>query len=315
MDDGPLTPAQQQVLDQLGADVAHRPSFPADLRQLLRARLEAGLAPSKRQLGDGETLFVSKHSLGMVHGCEAHYLAERDERFEVTMPMVLGTVTHKAVELSVNWRGEVVPAELIEHAIAGLEAGDSWATEFIQTRTERERAELRSDAVERFTGFLESFPPLKVAWRPVTESRSSVELLDGKVVLRGKVDLALGQARGTTAGKVLIDFKTGRSFSRHLDDLRFYALLETMRVGVPPRLLASFYLERGELVTEQVTTRLLDSTEARVVDGVRRMIDLVSAERSPVKRPGSACRWCPILSGCSEGQGHLAGNETNELEW
>lgn len=309
MTDAALTPAQQTVLDQLGADASRRPTFDADLRDLLRARLEAGLAPSKRQIPDGETIFVSKHSLALVHGCEAHFLADREQKFEVSLPMVIGTVTHKAVELWLNWRGEVIPADLIEHSIASLETGDSWATDFIQTRSEREKAELRSDAVERFTTFVECFPPLRSAWRPVTESRSTVELLDGMVVLRGKVDLSLGQPRGTTAGKVLVDFKTGRVVARHLDDLRFYALLETMRVGVPPRMLASYYLDQGQLITEEVTTRLLDATEARAVDGIRRMIDLISAERDAVKRPGPSCRWCPILDSCAEGQAHLRGDE------
>ncbi len=315
MTDGPLTPAQQKVLDQLGADAAHRPTFDRDLRALLRARLDAGLAPSRQQLRDDEVVFVSKHSLGLVHGCEAHYLADRDEKFEVTLPMVIGTVTHKAIELSLHWQGEIIPADLVEHAIASLEHGDSWTTDFIQTRSEREKAELRSDAVERFTTFSECFPPLKAGWRPVTESRSTVELLGGKVLLRGKVDLSLGQARGSTAGKVLIDFKTGRYFPRHTDDLRFYALLETLRVGVPPRMLASYYLDQGELVTEEVTTRVLDATEARVIDGVRRMIDLVSSERAAVKRTGPACRWCPISAACIEGRAYLAGDDTDDHLW
>ncbi|MDH3753269.1 MAG: PD-(D/E)XK nuclease family protein [Acidimicrobiia bacterium] len=300
-----LTPAQQQVLDQLGADADHRPSFPTDLRQLLRARLEAGLAPSMHQLPPDETVFVNKHKLNLVHGCEARFLAEEEAPFEPNLAMVVGVVAHKAVELSINWRGEIVPAELVDQAVASIEHGEYWATDFLQSRTDRELAELRSDAVERFATFSECFPPLKSAWRPVTESRTTVELFDGRLVLRGKVDLTLGHARGNTAGKVLIDLKTGRFFSTHLDDLRFYALLETMRVGVPPRQLASYYLDQGELVPEQVTTRLLDTTEARVIDGIRSMIDLLTDEREPVKRPSGACRWCPILSTCNEGQDHL----------
>lgn len=306
-----LTPAQQTVLDQLGADRSRRPSFDTDLRDLLRARLEAGLAPSRRQLGD-QTVLVNKRSLSLVHGCEAHYLADIDAPFEVRQPMVIGTVTHKAVELSINWRGEVVPGDLVDHAVASLEHSDSWVTDFLQTRSERERAELRSDVVERFTMFAETFPPLRAGWRPVTEAGLRVELADGQVILRGKVDLTLGQPDGTVAGKVLIDFKTGRTRPAHLDDLRFYALLETLRVGVPPRLMASYYLDQGKLVAEAVTTRILDATEARVVDGIRRMIDLVTDEREPVKRPGPSCRWCPLLDTCPEGRTHLAGDDTDD---
>jgi hypothetical protein len=79
----------------------------------------------------------------------------------------------------------------------------------------------------------------------VLEGKVRAELFDARVVLSGKTDLALGQADGTTAGKVLIDFKTGGFSPAHIDDLRFYALLETLKIGTPPRLLASYYLEAG----------------------------------------------------------------------
>ena len=69
-----LNPAQQQVLDLLGAVGAERPQFDAELRDELRAELEHGLEPLVRHLPDGESLFVSKHKLSQVHGCEARLL-------------------------------------------------------------------------------------------------------------------------------------------------------------------------------------------------------------------------------------------------
>ena len=70
-------------------------------------------------------------------------------------------------------------------------------------------AELRSSAGDRVSKFFECFPRLKPVWRPVTESSQYVELLDARVVLRGKVDLTLGTATaseaGNHAGKVVID--------------------------------------------------------------------------------------------------------------
>ena len=301
-----LTPAQLHVLELIGPRPDDHPDFDPQLRLLLRSRLEAGVRVSLPQLADDQVIFVNKHALNMVHGCEARYVAEQKQKFEPTLPMVIGTVVHKAIELSVHWQGEVVPAAIVNDAIAVLEYGDSWTTDFIQTRSEREKAELRSEAVERFASFVETFPPLKQGWRPVTESRVTLELLDGRIILRGKVDLTLGHPHGNTAGKVLIDFKTGRYFSSHIDDLRFYGLLEAIKTGVPPRMLASFYLDQGELHPESVTIHALDSAEARLADGIRKMIDLQTEEREAIKVTGPPCRWCPVSATCSEGGAYLA---------
>ena len=301
-----LTPAQLHVLELIGSRPDDHPDFDPQLRLLLRSRLEAGVRVSLPQLADDQVIFVNKHALNMVHGCEARYVAEQKQKFEPTLPMVIGTVVHKAIELSVHWQGEVVPAAIVNDAIAVLEYGDSWTTDFIQTRSEREKAELRSEAVERFASFVETFPPLKQGCRPVTESRVTLELLDGRIILRGKVDLTLGHPHGNTAGKVLIDFKTGRYFSSHIDDLRFYGLLEAIKTGVPPRMLASFYLDQGELHPESVTIHALDSAEARLADGIRKMIDLQTEEREAIKVTGPPCRWCPVSATCSEGGAYLA---------
>jgi len=138
----------------------------------------------------------------------------------------------------------------------------------------------------------------------VTESRLRLEIHD-RFVLSGKVDLALGQAEGDLAGKVLIDLKTGGFSPQHLDDLRFYALIEAIRLGTPPRRLATYYLDQGRFLPEDVTDDLLFSTVARVNDGVARMLDLAAERRTPSVVPSTACRWCSVLDDCDEGQRHL----------
>ena len=70
-----------------------------------------------------------------------------------------------------------------------------------------------------------------------------VDLCDERIVLRGKYDLALGRAQGTEARVLIVDFKTGDRHGSHLDDLRYYALLETIRNGVPPFRVATYYLD------------------------------------------------------------------------
>ena len=311
-----LTPVQQRTLDELGASGAERPSFGTDLGRRLRFDLEAGLRPVLEDLAPDEDMQLSKHLLARIHGCEVRLLAEDAEgdKFVVTVPIARGTIAHKAIELGIHWPSEPLPLALVDEAIASLANTDHWLTDFLQTCTDADRAELRSTAGDRVAKFFECFPPLEPRWRPVTESTQIVDLLGGRVRLRGKVDLTLGVARGTTAGKVVIDLKTGAPNPVHRDDLQFYALLDAIRVGVPPRLVASFYLDLGEARTELVTEDVLDTTVARTVDAARRLTALRAGTAVPAYRPSYACRWCTALPGCNVGRAWLTddGDLTDE---
>jgi hypothetical protein len=127
----------------------------------------------------------------------------------------------------------------------------------------------------------------------------------GSLVLVGKVDLLLGRTRGNEAGKVIIDLKTGRFHASHLDDLRFYALVETLRLGVPPRLVAGYYLDDASARPEAVTEGSLRAALARTADGVTAIVELRHGERAPGRRPGPPCWWCPIAADCEPGQAWL----------
>lgn len=300
-----LTPAQRRTLDELGAGASDRPTFDADLADRLRADLEEGLAEVVADLGPDEDLALSKHLLSRIHGCEVRFLAEDDLEFQVSTPVARGAVAHKAIELGVHWRGDAAPLELVDEALARLTASEHWLTDFLQRATEADRAELRGTAGDRVAKFFECFPPLKKHWRPVTESAQYVELAGGRVVLRGKVDLTLGQAQGMQAGKVVIDLKTGAPNPAHRDDLRFYALLDALRIGVPPRMVASFYLDQARAHTEPVTVPVLEAAVARTVDGVRRVVAVRAGTAAPAHRPGFGCRWCPVLADCTVGRSWL----------
>ena len=197
--------------------------------------------------------------------------------------------------------------ELVDEAIARL-VGDGLAPtqRFLAGLSTADRADLRAGATDLVTKFLECFPPLRTAWRPVTESRVLVALFGGAVVLAGKTDLTLGRLHGTEPRKVIIDFKSGRPALTHREDLRFYALLETCRMGVPPRKVASYYLDSAEAHAEDVTDALLQSAVRRTVDGIVKIVELTRLGRTPTKQPGWVCRWCPQVEDCPEGQAELA---------
>lgn len=301
----PLNPAQQEVLDLLGANPDERPTFPPSLKSTLRADLEDALRDLASEIRPEEPMFVNKHALAMVHGCERRYLAETEQVFEWSPPLARGTIAHKAIELSMHQRHRPIPLDLVDEAMNRLERSDDSISVWLSTCSETERAEVRAFANERVATFLECFPPLKSSWSPVTEARMRVELLDHRIILSGRSDLTLGRADGRTAGKVIIDFKTGSMSPTHLDDLRFYALLETLRIGTPPRVAASYYLDAGSLQSEAITESVLHASVARTTDGIRKLHELAIGTRAPVIRPSWGCRWCPIRNQCEEGLAHL----------
>ncbi len=299
--------AQQSVITLIGANREQRPVFESGLRDRLAAELNQQLEPTAARLTEDDPLFVSKYRLSSVHGCEARFVAEEDEPFAWSVPMARGTVVHKAIELSVTWRGEPAPIDIVNEAIARLENDDGSLADFLQGCSEADLADLRAQVNALFADFQEDWPPLKPGWRPVAESRVRVELSGRRVVLSGKVDLTLGRSDGHVAGKVLVDFKTGGFHLSHMEDLRFYALLEAIKHGTPPRLVATYYLDQARFQVEPVTVEMLDAAVARTVDGAARIVALAEHPVDTVKRTGPDCRWCPLLEGCTEGTEHLEG--------
>ena len=297
-----FNPAQQEVLKQLGALPKDRPTFSGGLGADLRSTLEKKIENHLADLPTGEDLFLSKHRLTQVHGCETKFLAEEAEDFVWRVPIARGTIVHKAIELSINWRREIEPGNLIDEAISRFEEDSGNFGHWLRGCDEIERAELRSQSLDTFTKFLECWPPLKPAWRPVTESRIRADLCNDRLILAGKVDLTLGVAQGEQAGKVIVDFKTGTFTPTHHEDLRYYALVETLRIGIPPRLVASYYLDKASFVPENITEELLDSTVMRIIKGVERLIALIYKKEPPGLSPGPSCRWCSLLNDCKTGQ-------------
>lgn len=307
------TPAQEATLAAVRADPDDRPTFPSDLRDRLRRVLEEELAGPATALPDGSSLRVTKRALHGIHGCEGRWVAEDDADFTVSAPMVVGAVAHKAIELGIHRREAAEPGHLVDRALRSLSGTERWMGDWLERCDEDERAEVRAAAVARVAAFDEIWPPLDTRWRPVTESSVWADLLGRRISLSGKVDLTLGHPEGSTARKVIVDLKTGRFSLHHRDDLRFYALVETLRIGTPPRAVATSYLESGEIHVEPVTEEMLETAVARTVDGVERIVAVRFGGDEPVLRPSPSCRWCPVLDACDVGRAHLAAED--ELAW
>jgi CRISPR/Cas system-associated exonuclease Cas4 (RecB family) len=295
-----LNPAQNSVIELLGRS-SDRAPLADELVEELVADLVDGIEAKAGAIDPATPLWVSKHSLTTIHGCEAHFLAD-DSAFSWTVAAARGIVAHKAIEVLIHYRGEPHPASLVDEAMARL-IDDEMAPvgKFLASLEEFDRAELRALAVDRVTAFQESFPPLKAQWSPRTESKSRVELADGRVVLSGKTDLTLGRAEN----KVIIDLKSGRPMPHHREDLRFYALLETVKLGAAPRKLASYYLDSARTHPEDVGEAVLRAAVHRTVRGVEQIVAITRGGVEPGRRPGPQCRWCPLQPTCDVGTAAL----------
>jgi hypothetical protein len=271
-----------------------RPTFGRDLAKELRADLRRALEAVDERLGlAGIELHISKSGLSQVHQCERNW---SNPDFEWSTATARGWIAHKAIELGVFATGDRAPRDLVDMALdRQLQEQDDLGRWLLEAPAE-EVAELRAEATNHVSAFEECFPPLKAKWRPRTECPVKHQI--GQVVLRARVDLALGRSEGDRAGMLIVDFKTGRPYPAHMDDLRFYALVETLRIGVPPFRVASYYLDTATWHAEDITDDLLAITVRRVADGAVKMAELKLSEREATFTPGPACRWCSVRTAC-----------------
>jgi CRISPR/Cas system-associated exonuclease Cas4 (RecB family) len=297
-----LTPIQLKTLEALRR--APEPLlFDPDLIADVRTEMRSALDEFAERLRPNQQVWINKHAIATVLDCEEFHLVPDD--FEWRPATAKGQVAHRAIQLSLSWRGEANPTDLVDEAMARLADEERGIGAWIAALSPADEADLRGQSVERVTKFMECFPPLDKRSNPMTES--SVRWPnDGPIVLSGKVDLVLGRPAGSESRKVIIDLKTGRPSARHRQDLGFYALLETLVRSVPPRRLATFYLDAGEAQAEDVSERLLRTSVRRTLDGINAIVELQAEGRPPVRRPGVTCRWCPLADSCDEGQAYLA---------
>lgn len=292
--DEALNPSQRNVLEHLGAKLTDRPLFSEKLQNELREELSRRLDRFQSLIPKTETLFVSKFHLNQIMRCERQFLADREATFEWSVPTARGLISHKAIELSVFWAQDIDPLSLVDEALSRCSAGDDALAKWLLSLSDGDHSQLRSDINNRVAAFLESWPPLRREWRPMLEAPIRTEFAQGSIILSGKVDLSLGRPLGNTAGKVIVDFKTGGFYSSHREDLRFYALLESIRLGVPPRMVATYYLDRAEFSSEHITENVLESALFRVEDGIEKMVNIVFKKEEP---QNCSSEWCGICFG------------------
>jgi len=295
-----LTEPQRRTLDQLIG--AERPVFPADLSQRLRDRIE----DAARGLEVTDPIWLGKERLTDRERCEGMFwskLTGEGPPFAHNRATAVGVVQHRAIEVIVGARDALDPHEAAFLAAERTADKEDRFREYWRDLARPEQDDLLMEVARRTALFEGSFPPLRELRRdlaPLTELSMKSELLGGSLVVSGKVDLCLGRpdrVEPMRAQRLLIDLKTGGAYPQHAEDNRAYALLHTLRFGVPPYRVASFFLEGGTWQAEDVGEEMLFHAAERVIATARTAASL-RAGRAPTLTPGRWCAWCPRADVC-----------------
>jgi hypothetical protein len=289
-----LTTVQRRTMESL-IGTSQRPAFPLSLAERLRDRIEEAV----RALDLSEPLWLGKSNLTDLGRCEGFFqavLAGERTPFVHSPRTAAGKLFHKSIELEVSCRDELPSRELASVAVERLEE-DAQFTSYWGGLDRMRHDELIVQAAKVVDLFRSSFPPLRPFRRelaPVPEARLRAELLGGALVLSGQIDLLLGAATSDgRATRLAIDLKSsGRGWPEYPEDMRFYALLMTLRFGIPPYRVATVFLESGEWQAEDITQELLVHAADRVITAARTAASL-SGGRPPKLTAGRYCEWCP----------------------
>src|SRR5581483_11119908 len=261
--------------------------------------LEDAAAPAA-DLPPGVTVRMSKGRLRAVLLCEGHLVATLGaDDGGTSMELVAGVLLDRLFGLVVFGCHVEAP---VEDALAAADiAGDGDLRERWESLTTEEQDEVRSQVEAVGRALAERWPPLPSNAFPRLQEPLRAALAGGRLVLSGRVDLALGRPTAVRVGTTLVDVKSGRR--RHDDslDADFYAVLETIRHRAPPFQSGNYYMRDGGLDLIAYDESRMEAATVRVAEGVRRMVRLASGG-VPELTPNPLCPWCPAFGSCGPGR-------------
>ena len=308
------TPAHERLVTDLLAWDAPRPVGDPGLRDRLLADLEAGLAEVAGRVPAGDRLFLGKSSLSALV-CDGRYLDRRDSPFTWSPQLAAGKLAHRAIELDHAVRRDTAPDEVVartwHEAVTARDALADW----LNALDGMEAARLRHVAEQRVTDFRDTWPVLPPQAHLRLEHRIDATLAGGRVLVRGTPDLTIGGVRDDRCRMLLVDLKTGRRNPvAERQDLRLYALLATLKYGLPPFRWATYYVSEGAWDAEDLDPPLLQGAVDRVVDSARRAVELEfhrPAEADLRLVGGAWCRFCGRRDTCPAVPDDLLGDEAS----
>jgi hypothetical protein len=291
-----LTPSQVDTFDRLLALGAERPMAPAGLVDELRAKIEQGTSAALDRWTE-RSLWLGKSQLTQALRCEGQTLAEASSpRARGLHPATaVGIVSHRAVQMASTHPG-LAPLHYVEQGIAAALAEDGFR-EFWTQAPLAEQSDLTMQMVSRTTAFLDSWPPLDPSWSWRFEEPCQAKV--GSLTLGARIDLVLGRPRGDGRQTMLLcDLKTGSLSDHHITEADFYALVATLRYGVPPFRSTVYSLASGTWTDPDIDAIRLHRAADQVVQATNSIVDVLTSARRPELTGGMWCRWCPARDTC-----------------
>jgi len=263
----PVPTTGADVLASIRGTASHRHRVDPGLSGGLRDWLEDGLC--SLSAGLVTPLVVNKQTL---RDALIGRVDPRNTQATITDSMALGSV------MDALFRQLVTTGHFDDPMKDGIDAlridpRRSDVVDFVHGLTGQQLVDFQNELNAQATILLTRWPRLSPAWLPRTQERIAIPLAGGDVVLVGVVDLIVGAPSSGRASVGLIELKSGRARVEDRDDLRFYALLETLRSGAAPFRLATFYSRTGQVDAEDVDDELLTSSLRRVLTAIGRMVE------------------------------------------
>lgn len=301
-----LNPVQLRVAEELLAVAEERPVADLSWAADLAARIEDGLQGHTARIGPAH-MWVTKSAIAGALGCEAHYVATKDD-FRWSRQSVKGVIVHGAIALAAGGSDaeahDLADAAFDEAVHAGGRSLGLW----VAALSHDERATLVAESVVDIAAFLCSFPPLDRALHAFAEYPLGARVGRGRVRVSGRVDLAVGSPRRGPDGKLrrrrmLIEVKTGMPRLEHRAENLTYALLELLQSRVAPFRTATYYTADATWVADDITQDLLLIAGMRLLDAIKRLIELGDG-REPTRQAGWRCAHCPLVQDCPTKAAH-----------
>ena len=274
------------LLERLRVTGRPRPAASAALAADLRALIEPGLDDLSSAV-DGDRLVVTKDRLTRALSCPVHRTADRFGGPAFSVALACGAMVD-ALFRQVVTSGVVGDPWADALGALAVDGHQSALLAWIGELSPADRDELRSEVERQSEGLVARWPTLEPTWLPRTQESLRAALAGGSIGLSARVDLAIGPPAGDEASVAIVEVKSGVRRPVHRDDLRFYALVETLRSQAPPFAVATYYSRTGELDVEPVGRDLLLGSARRCLAGIRALGGVVDESVAD----GSWCAGC-----------------------
>ena len=299
------------MLEVLRGDPASRPAPDPAVVEAARAHLDTAAAAWVESVPAGVVVRVTKDAVAGVRRCELRHVGELASRASSAPPppsaaLVRGRLLD-AVFRQVVTTGRVGSDPVGAAVAAAAAEGDAIAASRLGLDDlEPDEQRTLCAEVEVAAGRLAAvWPVLPPGSGLRTQERVLVKLAGGRVVLSGRPDVTVGRPTRHRAGVLVIEAKSGSFRPAHLEELRFYALLEALRWRVAPFRAVLWCLADGRIEVLDIDADLVWSEALRVADAVTRLTRLAAGER-PRPSANPLCPSCPLLAGCPDGARQVA---------